>query len=112
MIVLFERQRTYEGLEAVDRKTQNIGSGSQGGDCEKNHRTKGTTDHVKEEKLFRNKILCRSGSGDKAHNFYRCSQGECGGRINHGEAKEISLLLGGLVGRRNVSFCGQPFGED
>ena len=59
---------------------------------------KGTTDQIKKEKLSRNKILCRSGSGDKARSSFWCRQGECGGRRSRREAKETILFLGGLWG--------------
>ena len=35
MLVFSERQRTFEGLEAVVREAHNVGGGLQRGDCKK-----------------------------------------------------------------------------
>ena len=40
LLVLFERQKTFEGFEVVIGETQNVGSGPQRGDREKKSKKK------------------------------------------------------------------------
>ena len=65
LLVLFGRQRTYEGLEAVVRETQNVGSGPQGGDCEKNHRKKAPPTILKKKSSLETKSFAEAVVGTK-----------------------------------------------
>ena len=106
LLILSGRQSSFEGLEVVIRETQKFGSGTQGGVCEKKHRKNGTTDQTNEEKVASHIVLCRRGSGERVWSLYGGNQGNCGGGRNCRETKEIILLSGGMVGRRNLASAG------